>query len=133
VNPLLPANDWSAPIKWAVQRADRLCAVQSAAAIVDHLPEYTHFDQLEQWIPVLGGRCRKISPSPIRLSCACMRRSSVLLPLRATPPASLRQRACDLLSSSIDSNLLAVSATYAVVRDRHGQTELPSDSFPWWS
>jgi ATP/maltotriose-dependent transcriptional regulator MalT len=101
----------------AGQSGDWLCQAQSAAAIVETIfLEYTQFGQLEQWIPVLERALHEnlAFPDPgseLRVHAALVGAS---FHWQGNPPALTHYvlRACELLSSDADVNLLVVSATY---------------------
>jgi LuxR family maltose regulon positive regulatory protein len=101
----------------AVQRADRLCEAQSAAAIIETIfLEYAHFDRLEQWIPVLERALQDdlAFPDPgseLRVLAALV---GAIFHWRGNAPCLARcvPRACELLASDTDVNLVVLSATY---------------------
>jgi ATP/maltotriose-dependent transcriptional regulator MalT len=101
----------------AVQRTDRLCEALSAAAIIETIfLEYAHFDQLEHWIPVLERALQDglAFPDPgweLRVHAALV---GAIFHWRGNAPCLARYvpRACELLSSDTDVNLVVLSATY---------------------
>ena len=117
VNPAVARQRLEHAYRVAVQRADRLCEAQSAAAIIETIfLEYAHFDQLEQWIPVLERALQDdlAFPDPgseLRVLAALV---GAIFHWRGNAPCLARYvpRACELLASDADVNLLVLSATY---------------------